>query len=71
MTCYKAAIAIRPDFSIAHGNLGACLLDLGHFPEAITELKQAVQLEVQSPTLYSLHHSPPTSFPLFFFISPT
>jgi tetratricopeptide (TPR) repeat protein len=46
LTCYEGAIAIRPDFAIAHGNMGSCQFDLGNVDAAIKTFKHAIQLEV-------------------------
>jgi protein O-GlcNAc transferase len=51
--CYSTAIRIRPDFAIAHGNLGSCLLVSGEVQRAICALRRAVQLEPNFPDAYN------------------
>jgi tetratricopeptide (TPR) repeat protein len=41
----KKAIAIYPNFLMAHNDLGAQLLDLGRLDEAETELRRAIELD--------------------------
>ncbi len=44
--CYRAALAIRPDASHAHNNLGATFCDLLHdYDSAITCFRRAIELE--------------------------
>jgi tetratricopeptide (TPR) repeat protein len=41
---YRAALALKPDDVIAHGNLGMCLEDQGHYADAESELNEAIKL---------------------------
>jgi tetratricopeptide (TPR) repeat protein len=42
---YRRAIALRPRFALAHGNLGLALGEQGRSDEALAELRQAVELD--------------------------
>lgn len=48
--CYAAAVAVRPDFQIAHQDLGACLAYEGKMDAAIVELREAQRLEASKPS---------------------
>ena len=39
------ALALRPDYSSAHNNLGSVLLIKGEVPEALKEFQEAVRLD--------------------------
>jgi protein O-GlcNAc transferase len=49
LTSYETAIKLRPDFAIAHANVGACYYDSGDIPKAISSFKHAIQLEPNFP----------------------
>jgi tetratricopeptide (TPR) repeat protein len=51
---YKAALAIRPDSSIAHNNLGIALAAKKDMEGAIAEFQKAIQLD---PTLAQSHNN--------------
>jgi len=53
IACYQAAIKLRPDFAIAHGNLGSCYYDLGDYTSAIKAFNYAIQLEPNFPDAYN------------------
>jgi protein O-GlcNAc transferase len=53
IACYQQAIKLRPDFAIAHGNLGSCYYDLGDFTQAIKCFNYAIQLEPNFPDAYN------------------
>ena len=42
---YRQAIAVQPDFSAAHTNLGILLLTTGHTQEAIKNFEAALRLQ--------------------------
>jgi len=50
---YKSAIKLRPDFAIAHGNLGSCYYDIGDYAAAIKSFNYAIQLEPNYPDAYN------------------
>jgi tetratricopeptide (TPR) repeat protein len=43
--CYRAALALRPEVSVAHNNVGAALFAMDRVDEAIGHLRQALQLD--------------------------
>ena len=53
ISCYKAAIEIRPDFAIAHANLAACYYDKKLLSEAVSTFKHAIQLEPNFPDAFN------------------
>ena len=42
---YRAAIAIKPDYAIAHDSLGGLLMQEGRLPEAMAEFKAALKAQ--------------------------
>jgi tetratricopeptide (TPR) repeat protein len=42
--CFRAALALRPQASAVHNNLGAALRDKGQLDEAIAEYREAIRL---------------------------
>ncbi len=50
---YRSAIKLRPDFAIAHGNLGSCYYDIGDHAAAIKSFNYAIQLEPNYPDAYN------------------
>jgi tetratricopeptide (TPR) repeat protein len=46
--CNLAALALRPNTSAAHTNLGRALYDKKHFDDAIAEYKKAIELDPQN-----------------------
>jgi protein O-GlcNAc transferase len=51
--CYQTAIKLRPDFAIAHSNLGSCYYDLQDFTSAVKSFNYAIQLEPNFPDAYN------------------
>ena len=49
----QTSIKLRPDFAIAHGNLGSCHYDRGDIDAAIRSFKYAIQLEPNFPDAYN------------------
>jgi protein O-GlcNAc transferase len=45
---YRQAIALKPDFAVAHSNLGNTLEDLGRYSEAEASYRQAIALKPDS-----------------------
>ena len=44
---HRRAIQLRPDFAVAHSNLGLALRDLGLIDEAIAEFRRALRIDPQ------------------------
>lgn len=53
MPLAQMAIKLRPDFAIAHGNLGSCYYERGEIDAAIRTFKYAIQLEPNFPDAYN------------------
>lgn len=49
VACYKAAIALKPDFARAHANLGTALCELHRFDEALKQFKKALSIDPNEP----------------------
>jgi tetratricopeptide (TPR) repeat protein len=52
--CFWAAVALRPDSAMAHGNLGNALSDKGRLDEAIAAYQKAVEID---PKLAGAHNN--------------
>jgi tetratricopeptide (TPR) repeat protein len=46
---YENAIRLRPDFAVAHANIGACYYERGDIPAAIAAFKKALHLQPVFP----------------------
>lgn len=46
---FRHAIRLKPDYAVAHYNLGQCLLDLGEEAEAVNEFEQALRIQPGLP----------------------
>jgi predicted O-linked N-acetylglucosamine transferase (SPINDLY family) len=60
IAAYRQAITLKPDFSIAHSNLGTVLMDKGSLDEAIASYRLAITLKpdfslAHSNLVYALH----------------
>ena len=45
MSDFEAALRIKPDYAVAHVNLGNCLFTTGHLEEAISNYRGALQID--------------------------
>ncbi len=54
ITCYREALAVQPDASAVHVNLGSALRDLGQAEAAIVHLRIALRL---TPQLVQVHNN--------------
>ena len=52
MECLRQALRIRPDYAMAHVNLGNILKDQGQLGEAVQSFRQAVNLNPKMPEAY-------------------
>lgn len=50
---FKRAIAINPNYSLAHHWYGICLLEMGRYEESLEVTRRAVELDPLSPSLTS------------------
>ena len=54
MASYRKALAIKPDFAVAHNNLGLALQDLGKLSEAISCYRKTMKI---NPDYAVVHHN--------------
>ncbi len=45
LSCFQAALKIRPDFAVTHNNLGVVLIEQNHVEESIAEYREALRLK--------------------------
>src|SRR4028119_1320981 len=50
---FQAAISLRSDYGIAHGNLGLTFYKMKQFGEAILALKKALELNANHPEYFN------------------
>jgi Tfp pilus assembly protein PilF len=48
---FRRAIDLKPDYALAHENLGQCLVDQGRESEALLEFESAAALQPDLPGL--------------------
>jgi predicted O-linked N-acetylglucosamine transferase (SPINDLY family) len=63
VAAYRQAIRLKPDYALAHGNLGNALKDMGQLEEAVASFREAIRLkpdfaEAHSNLIYALHFHP-------------
>ena len=49
VAAFRTSLKLRPDYALAHGNLGRVLLAQGNQVEAMTHLQEAVRLDPSNP----------------------
>ena len=53
---YRSAIEVDPDFALAYAGIGDSLYQLGRYPEAVSSIKRALELQPDSPLAPTLHY---------------
>jgi tetratricopeptide (TPR) repeat protein len=50
LAAYERALAIDPDYWVAHRNLGVLYKQMGRFADAVEHFKKATRLSARQPT---------------------
>ena len=53
LTCFRRVLSLKPDYALAHSNLGLALQELGKLDDAASTFREAVRIKPDFAEAYS------------------